>query len=1593
MKKSYISLALSSILTFAFAEDVAIDLTPPKEEPSKGNPASFTYAYDKDGTKPNPIDKVEAYKNYFWNVSTGNNLGLVAKQDTSKKDLVATAIFNAPGNNDNLLLENFNYISVRDGSITTKGEDDTFFAIQNGATPYTSFTLNNANIFSGSNLFIGGLGKGTSKTGGFKSVILKGNIKVDANAIDQADQQGSGKKAATLNFHSEYKDATYAIESGAVLDLTSTTGMRKSTINFRKGEENQSVINKGEIKVTNTTANTTGNSNNEKNNINFQIDLKNEGTITLANSTLNFKNSNLTISDEGSVGTINIAAKEDKKENLGTGTGGQNNATNNTSTLLFENTDPAKGKTFSIKSQNINITGTKPSDADSEEKNPELFGAKLTINLKDATQGTPIPPNLEGSEILFTGSKDKLTTITIGSGSGNDKNTSLAFVVPDLVSPPAPSTANLSTKVRLDNYAAIVVQSGAKLDLTGILAQKREYKSGGGTTPPNTDSIINFFNQGQITFKGDGENTNILEASGKKVVLSDYATTKTSCAIGEDGDCGSSINSVTDIPKNGVLTTKEEATAGTFEVAGGKTQLLADMVYVYGNLVLSGGGTLDLSQIKKGQDGTATPNGTTAIGFVNAGIFTSQGGVIDTRDDQTKEQYNDKKPPAGGGSSGGSGNGDNLKALIITEAKKEKTKDIADSDIPQNGGGNKLSEGEAWEANKQNESRAEFIVDSGVTTIRAKTITNKGLTAIQGGGTLSMACVGTDYCYSGGYWTDEKTKDGDKEYIKAPDLARANGADKDKFTAKELIFDNDGTTTQQPPKTGGELMLKGGTLTSLDTYKYQEKDGSDYKDVTKTIYHALTIKGGTLSAGGDATSIIRSGYGDTNGGGSSGSNHNTTIEGSNLAIRGASKLLFVTEKDKDTKATADAPDVTWKNGTGTGSSTPTHTFTMYLGDNDFTNNSRGFYILGSADDKGNYKGGVIKFNGTSGTGTLPEFIIDLSDLSKKNTILLDKQYNFLVAREIKKSDKDQVTAGDVTMKINFGKGADTKGTPDKPATGDKDYGTYDATLCKDDPKFCLDAKDTSSNGGSGASSGSITIGNGTSGGKEGVLVVDKSEDSKLTLEGVTGSTWPNGGSSGSSNGETYSDFVTFNKVVKQGTGNCNIETLEGCAIIGFSAVKSKTLQKDGVSAVFQSIKDRAAQLPQTSNSVISNTLKGINLIENTNENASRILQGLVDSEGVTSSNILLTLQKFQYTGQLSLAQQVANDLNVVDDTLDAISNLMHNNLELINRVNFTSTLNTSARLAQNSNPYKSSMTFARAIESLSKKRFAANESIYNYTDRFDYDHNAWAMAIGGVGGYYSGGVSALGGLSAGYDRMLGRFLVGGYVTYAYGYSVINEFNGNAGVRLDNNSNNLEIGAYMRAYVDAHEADVVVSETMGFNKIDIKNEVIPQIANSMNFTTNITARYGYVFPINVDSGLYVKPLAGLNYVFQYSGHVVGSGETAIDSNSKMSHMMTLSALAEVRKYFDDKKYFYITSGLEQDLFAIAPSSRIYFANSANNTITYQIDNMVRTYLTVIGGGEIEVRDNMAVTFGIGAKISWDRYFINGNVGFKYKFNSN
>ncbi|MCE3039217.1 autotransporter outer membrane beta-barrel domain-containing protein [Helicobacter anatolicus] len=1658
---SSISLILSSFLTTATATDVNLDLTTPAEgeKPSTGHPISFDYSFDKDGKKksdsPSPT-KLTQNTDYFWAKDNGSTLSLKTKNTD-----VATAIFSAPGNSDNLILSSFNYISVNTDN-TTKGRSDTYFAILNGPIPYASFVLNGANIFSGSNLYIGAIGANDSKTGGFANVTLKGNIKVDANAIDQSDTKGSGQKNATLNFYSEYNNATYTIDSSATLNLTSTTNTNSSQVIFNLGETKdgtkatgQSVRNLGTINITNLNANNTPETNNkEKNSILFNIDLNNEGTINLQNSTLHLTSSHLKISENGSNGTINIKALATTKEeasSMGTmkmqkiGESQVANITNN-STIFFEKgsmatpsedvNDTSKDIIFKIQSQNINITGISATNA---SKDDALIGAKLTIGIgKDVAEAAAAVPGVAGVSgvaaaqvmdkriVLLTGSKDKHTTITLGDKASDDRNTTLSLV------------GNSSNKAtfKMDNFATINIAGGAKLDLKNEnIATERSYTLKVSEMP--TSELLSFYNQGNITITGvekyytkDGTqsppngktyikngstdyftstiNPNVsLDATGKKVVLTDYATTITTGKKITDSkaDCADLIDCT--------LETKETASAGSLTFSGGYHQILADVVYNFGNLYLKDNATLDLTTIAKTQDGMTRimlqdgMQDTAIVGFVNAGIFTSTGGTIELRKTQEKDaedidgmNANNKASPETKPST------PNAYKLIITENQKEKINDTTTATKKIDSSN---TEGMLWQANKHNETRAEFIVDSGYTTIRAQSLINKGLTTIQNNGVLDLTCVGTDYCYNNRYWTKATSSGGkDKDYVKPPTLNTASTSssysgsnDTAKFKPIQIVFDNFNDTATQKKDNEGILRLSGGTLNVVDSYRYQDKD-KNYADVTKYIYHSLKIESGTLEASGNTSSRIIVGINDTEGmtdvnSLSEGMDPNAkkysalTLNNTDLGIIGNSSLFIFTQKDENTTNTK--ADVTWVIGPkqsmppGTAG---TNTFTMHLNDDSFTKNTGGFYVLGAVNQDGNYTGGVFnidtmtnKAKGGSNANNF-EFLVDLSNLSLKNTILLDKQYNFIIAKEIQKDGMAINSADDFTMKVSFGTSVDSSGM-------EKPYGKYDEKLCKTDAKFCLEVTDTNKKNGlngmkSGRGSGSdtITIGNSTN--KEGVLVVDKSDDSKIS--DITSGAWMD-----SSN--AYADFVTFNKIYQKGSGNCNFDTLEGCALIGFSAVKSKTLEEDGVLAVFDSIKKRAAQLPNTDNTSLKNVAIGVTNIENANQNSSAILQSIINTNSALSSNILLNLQKLQYTGNLDTANGIATMLNTINNSLDSLAHITRQHADITTQVNFTSTLSTNARLAQISNPYNT--RFAKAIRSLKDKKFAAagiDTEVYNYTDRFDYDHNVWGMLIGGVGGQYTNGFGALGGFSAGYDKIFDRILLGGYATYAYSYSSLDKFNDDATANSNTKSHNLELGGYMRAYINSHEIDVVLNETLGFNSLNFDiNNPINQKVNFNTFTTNINTRYGYVFPINPQEGFYIKPYGGINLFYQYNGTQTGKGALELHGNSRHAVGMTISAFAELRKYTDEKKYFYFTSGLEQDLFNISTDSQIYIAHNINHALNYKIGNQVRTYLTLIGGGEIEMTNNLFLNFGVGARISWDRYFVNANVGLKYKFNTN
>ncbi|CBG39686.1 hypothetical protein [Helicobacter mustelae] len=1763
------SILLSSLLTSVFATDVNIDLSQPFKS-GGGNPISFAYDFTTDGKKIPPSNPpssatpvpLKQGSNYFWaESSTGSTLSLLSNPPTtgsgsSGLPQVATAIFSAPGNNDNLVLNSFNYISIK-GNLTTKGQSDSYFMILNGPVPYVSFTLNGANVFSGSNLYIGPIGKGDSQTGGFANVFLSGVIKVDANAIDQADIKGSGQKNATLNFSSEYNNATYTLQKGAVLDLISATNTNSSQVFFNLGQTKegtiatgQSVQNLGTINITNINANKPGSltqpisqtsssagtqgksvstqadngGNQEKNSIFFNIDLNNQGTINLQNSTLNLISANLT--NSGSAGTINIAAlattiaaaknggitpTTSTSGNGASGSlmgGSQFANVSNSSSILFQIkppsiassapvvsgvqkssastmvtldstpvATPAQNTTFSISSQNINVMGVAATDA---SKLDALIGSRLTITVAESAASAGGAVGGKGgsgvassptSTILFTGSSSNPTIINVGNGAGDDRNTVLALGASNTPAggPVAQAAALVQTaqatpsgtiSFKLDNFAAINIAGGAKLDLTSNqIAATRTYTTSNSTgsalvsSPSGSttvNGILNFYNQGSITIKGvpeyyatkstsnskdsstsmtyypkDGQtsyfgasvNPNVsIDAAGKKVILTDYITTVTT---------GKQITNpqenCTDLT-NCTLTTKITAAAGSLTFDGGYNQILAGVVYNFGNLILKNNATLDLSKISMNQNGQALPSMSSAsgstgsttngansiIGFVNAGVFVSDGGVIDARATQ----------PSSATDINGENANSSAYTLVITENKKEKVFDPTPATTPINGASagavaakgasNELkTEGALWAANKANQTRAAFIVQNGTTIIRAHALINKGITIVQGGGILNLDCVGSAYCYNGRYFANPTTNQQGKSYVSAPSNATDNG--QTKIAPTQIVFNNIGLSSSQSSGANsnnkaneGILQLSGGTINTIDSYRYQDPN-NNYADVNKYIYHSLKIEGGALDVSGGAISRILVGLNDSTTNGSSGTGKMTsalTLDHTNLSLQGASRLLIFTQKDNTTTNTM--ADVTWMVGqkqtstlaatksTGVTASNSPNTFTMSFANNSFANNTGGFFVLGSAQN-GNFSGGVFNIqtaNTTQKSGnTTPskdfEFVIDLSNLSGTNTLLLDKQYNFIIAKQIQIDGQRIASAKDFNMIINFGSGLSSTGTS-------KDYGNYDAALCGSNSKFCLNAQGTgpetaaqsSSSDPSGheqAQNGQITIGQKPG---EGVAVIDKSKSSEI----------PNLQNSWQGSGVTYGDFVTFSKIYKEGSGSCNFSTLEGCAVIGFSAIKSQNLLDHGILGVFQNIKDRANQLKDSGNPVFENAARGVSMIEDANPNAKAILQSVAASNGALTSNMLLNLQNVQYTGNLGVADSVARTLNTINNSLNALSNNVLQMTELSQRLIFTSTLATNARLAQMSSPYNTA--FARLIRSLKGQKLADNGDLYNYSDRFDYDHNVWAQAIGAYGGLYGNGYNALGGFSAGYDKIFDRILWGGFMAYAYSHSMLDRFNHDFTAGNNTTTHNLELGSYMRAYINSHEVDVVLSETFAYSVQQFRPiNPIHQKVHFGTFTTNLIARYGYVFPIDSEKGFYIKPYGAVDLYYQYNTQQKGRGPIPILGGSRNSGGMAISVFAEIRKYADEKKYFYFTPGITQYVFNLSTRAPVYLGSSPAFPIFYKLGNQIRTYLVLMGGGEVELKSNLFLNFGVGAKISWDRYFVDANIGLKYKFNTN
>lgn len=303
--------------------------------------------------------------------------------------------------------------------------------------------------------------------------------------------------------------------------------------------------------------------------------------------------------------------------------------------------------------------------------------------------------------------------------------------------------------------------------------------------------------------------------------------------------------------------------------------------------------------------------------------------------------------------------------------------------------------------------------------------------------------------------------------------------------------------------------------------------------------------------------------------------------------------------------------------------------------------------------------------------------------------------------------------------------------------------------------------------------------------------------------------------------------------------------------------------------------------------------------------------------------------------------------------------------------------------------------FSERLLELKNKRFSdpnPGEVFVKYSQLSKHQNNLWVQGIGGAS-FIAGGNGTLYGLNAGYDRLVKNVILGGYV--AYGYS---GFNGNIMRSL---GNNVDVGMYARAFLKRNEFTLSANETYGGNANNINSSnpllsVLNQRYSYNTWTTSVNGNYGYDFMFKQKS-VVLKPQVGLSYHFiglsGMKGKMNGAAykQFLMHSNPSNESVLTLNMGLEIRKYFGQNSYYFVTARLGRDLLIKSKGGNmVRFVGE--NTLLYRKGEIFNTFASVITGGEMHLWRLVYVNAGVGLKMGLQYQDINitGNVGMRVAF---
>lgn len=419
------------------------------------------------------------------------------------------------------------------------------------------------------------------------------------------------------------------------------------------------------------------------------------------------------------------------------------------------------------------------------------------------------------------------------------------------------------------------------------------------------------------------------------------------------------------------------------------------------------------------------------------------------------------------------------------------------------------------------------------------------------------------------------------------------------------------------------------------------------------------------------------------------------------------------------------------------------------------------------------------------------------------------------------------------------------------------------------------------------------------------------------------------------------------------------------------------VSQTNVTQLIESIKDANAKESMTS-------------IVNSGNNAL-ILESIMQSEG---NAFKVGMAEYISNGNVAVVQTA---LDYINGAMTSLSDSMFASNKIYELIAMLKSANVENRMVRAKNPFMAKTQLASLVKSLVGTAYASSDDSLLLEEESSTPNygEIWASFDGAMSfSQEESGNSSLYGFSAGYDTLVGEkknYLLGFYASYGYGAYSVNY--------ARNNSHNFGLGFYTRMSFENSEVDLILSQTVGLNHTDIdlgaSNSYAAQMLKqtlAYNFyTTDIEARYGYVFKVgSEDSPYYFRPFGGINFALIVNSGARGDGAAELGIEAMNTYQLSVSVGVEMRKYFGDENYLYLLPVLQKGLLNDGAGANVGFYGAENIKVTpaYNVDTTMAVYL----GGQGSIGENLAVNGGVGVKVGFEKkdLLTNWNVGLRYKF---